>query len=128
MNKGDYVFVYGTLRPGQYNFIRLGLDKNDQVEVIGPAVLSGACMYSIHDMYPAVVEGEDAVVGELLRILNPKAGENMDRLEGHPNFYKRKLVNVSDGAQAIPAWVYYYQHPVDREELIPSGDWLSRTG
>jgi gamma-glutamylcyclotransferase (GGCT)/AIG2-like uncharacterized protein YtfP len=38
---------------------------------------------------------------------NPLEMYNLDILEGHPRFYKRKKVDISVGENTYSAWVYF---------------------
>lgn len=109
---GHYrVFVYGTLRTDHgNNRAFLSLAKR-----IGRMKLVGD--YSLRDLggFPAVVITDDAeqktpVWGEVWEV---DGGEfrALDRLEGYPNFYARKVVPTPWGY----AWMYY----------LPHGKWLS---
>ncbi len=51
---------------------------------------------------------------------------NLDKLEGHQEFYRREVVETSEG----PAWVYFiYSSEYDMEKLcgvpVPSGRWAN---
>src|SRR3546814_6776345 len=66
--------------------------------------------------YPGVIEGDERISGELWEI-DDAAFARCDRLEGHPNFYKRWQVGIvsdSEDDKEVTAWIYIYQG--DRSE------------
>jgi gamma-glutamylcyclotransferase (GGCT)/AIG2-like uncharacterized protein YtfP len=89
------VFVYGTLLSGQRNHAYL----------CGAAGLGSVYTephYRLVDLgsYPALRNsGDDAIRGELY-LVSPEILAALDRLEGHPHFYRRGLVTLDDGRLA----------------------------
>lgn len=111
------VFVYGTLKRGQYNHHWI-----DGGAYLGRRQLCGAQLRNL-GAYPMAVlsEGSDAVIhGELYRV--KAAGLNhLDQLEGYPGFYDRTELQLCDGTTA---WVYHGRlEQVSEAPLIPLGDW-----
>ena len=53
--------------------------------------------------FPAMLKGNGEVTGEVYRI-TPEIMARLDRLEGHPNFYKREIIDIGEGQHA---WAYY---------------------
>jgi len=105
-----WLFVYGTLRPGQANFSSI----EKLVVAHQPATIEGELI----DLgaFPALVPGHGIVVGDLLT-LQPEALEITDRIEGyqpeHPsNLYDRRevVVTLTDGT-IERAWTYFFAHP-----------------
>jgi gamma-glutamylcyclotransferase (GGCT)/AIG2-like uncharacterized protein YtfP len=93
------LFVYGTLMTGFGNW------KAYLAPVEGvPASLQGFKMFSL-GAFPAIAHYQNFgtpetpntrpsfVYGELF-LVDPETLEKLDRLEGHPNFYKRTGVSV----------------------------------
>jgi len=128
MEKQLPIFVYGTLKEGEHNF-RLLEGRLDGVET---AELRGFEMYSVHGMFPAIMEGKGAVKGQLIYIhpeLYHKVMRKVDRLEGYSennpgaSMYVRKQVFVinSEG-NTEPAWVYIWNRKAPGKK-IPSGEW-----
>ncbi|WP_455357357.1 gamma-glutamylcyclotransferase family protein [Streptomyces sp. SYSU K217416] len=133
-------FVYGTLRPGQYNH---DLFLRGRTAAEEPARLAGALLYD-GPGFPYVVEertGGGAVVGDLVTAAPAEYGEVLsvlDTLEefygsGHPlNVYDRVARDaVRPDGTAVRAWVYVAAPRVERElrrsgAAIPGGDWLNR--
>lgn len=120
-----YVAVYGTLRQGQGNHGRINQDP------ICEAQFHHKKMFSLGG-FPIVIQTDeetDTVVAEVYA-LDEKQLASCDRLEGHPDWYERKIVAniqgelVPDG-KVHPVWMYImpdgkYPHAPH----IPSGDWL----
>lgn len=110
------VFVYGSLLSGQGNHGLLAAS-----EFVGPA-RTPPC-YSLHDLgsFPGLVaEGEQAVEGEVYNV-GPDTLARLDRLEGHPRFYRREQIVVDDGSAAET-----YLLPRERvagRPVIASGSW-----
>lgn len=102
------VFVYGTLKKGGWNHSSM-----DGSRCIGTGSLGKD--YSLFvDSLPKVVRApsECGVDGELYEV-NYETLKKLDKLEGHPLFYKRELVEIflSDGS-TDEAYVYIYQSGV----------------
>ena len=95
------VFVYGTLKRG--NSVR-GLDRwAPGAEFVGLAVTTHSD-YSLWNLgsFPAVSSGKSYISGEVWSV-DSETLADLDRIEGHPDFYKRIEVNTTQG----PAWMYY---------------------
>lgn len=124
-SKVTYVAVYGTLRQGQGNHRRINQDP------ICEAVFHHKKMFSLGG-FPIVQQTEeetDAIVAEVYA-LDDKQLASCDALEGHPDWYERKIVGniqgelVPDG-KVHPVWMYLMpegKYPNAPE--IESGDWL----
>ena len=114
----DQIFVYGTLRRGGVLSDRWPAAPLD----VRPAWCRGKLYHGSE--YPAMVEGDDRVGGELWRFgLSELPGvlEMLDRVEGfhqpgEPDLYHRVRVEVwdeSDRSQGI-AWAYRFaRDPLD---------------
>src|SRR3546814_3622268 len=79
-------------------------------------------MFSL-GVYPGVIEGDKRISGELCEI-DDAAFARCDRLEGHPNFYKRWQVGIvsdSEDDKEVTAWIYIYQGDVSG--LKPIDNW-----
>lgn len=91
-NEKALIFVYGSLKQGFHNH---SLMKNIRATFIGNCctVFPIYDMISMNDSYPAVINGNFYISGELYEI-NEKDIEKLDNLEGYPNFYDRILTKV----------------------------------
>lgn len=124
----DLLFVYGTLRRGSThaNALRLAAES----EWLGTATLRGT-LYRV-SWHPALVlQGEDTVTGDLLRLTDPAASLPwLDAFEGCgpedplPHDYRREIVHVLTADGAVDAMVYVWNLPHDGLERMPGGDWL----
>ncbi|WP_328723841.1 gamma-glutamylcyclotransferase [Streptomyces sp. NBC_00247] len=128
-------FVYGTLRPGEYNHDRYvrGLDVREQ-----PALLHGGALYD-GPGYPFATDGDGTVHGALITAAPEEYGgllAALDRLETYlgpedpRNLYERVARDVEvPGSGTVRAWVYLAASAVLRTlrasgPRIPGGDWL----
>ena len=106
------VFVYGTLKPGEANYLRYCSSK---VEFQQKAYTKGM-LYDLPFGYPAMTEGENNVKGVLLTVKDLNILDNLDRLEGYQpqrttnlNEYFRRLVPVYNLSDRFidKAWAYF---------------------
>jgi gamma-glutamylcyclotransferase (GGCT)/AIG2-like uncharacterized protein YtfP len=124
--KKNYLFVYGTLMQGQH-------PMHDVLSADSQFISHGwilAQLYQIRD-YPGVAlsdKPEDKVFGELYLLTNPAVLQQLDDYEEcsaafpEPHEYRREEVEVFiSSAVSYMAWVYVYNHPLDKARLIRSG-------
>ena len=113
------VFVYGTLKRGQGNHHWLA-----EAVFLGESTLSGAVLHDLGP-FPMAIEGEGAVQGEVYGV--DAAGlARLDRLEGHPRLYGRRLMALADGRAA---WVYLgRRRQVRNVPPIADGCWRGPRG
>jgi gamma-glutamylcyclotransferase (GGCT)/AIG2-like uncharacterized protein YtfP len=133
MSVTEQVFVYGTLRPPRPDTpdgdCRYYPKIASYVQSASPAHLLQGELYDL-GTYPAARLGEGVIQGDLL-IVEATALEIMDRIEGHPTFFKRAKVLVqteaSSEASSIKAWIYWAPEGlVLGKHRIVRGDWLQR--
>ncbi len=125
----EYIFVYGTLRPPQKN---TPLEDSRYYPRVAPylistewAVLDGADLYDLGS-YPAARPGQHTIRGEVLGVA-PEALALLDRIEGHPLFFRRERVSVRAGDRELEAWIYWAPESlVQGRRRILSGDWFDR--
>jgi gamma-glutamylcyclotransferase (GGCT)/AIG2-like uncharacterized protein YtfP len=122
MKKGDLLFVYGTLRPGE----RADLNRSRHefgVAYIGEDDIVGN-IYDTGCGYPGLkLEGDNKVHGDVFRVRDESVGPFLDAYEGYPSLYGRTQVETSNGRTV---WVYTFNPPVKAERLIVGGDWCLR--
>ena len=120
LDRLNLLFVYGTLRCGFCNHF----------------LLHGATFYGLarsREKYALFVEGipyvsraeaVSRIVGEVFQV-DEETLEQVDRLEGHPHWYRREEIEVTlaDGSN-VWAWMYFNESP--RGRLIESGDYADR--
>jgi len=97
-NRNDtMVFVYGTLRPGEANHHLLA---GQGAKRIRGARTEPSFRFLDLGAYPAMVEGgSTSVVGELFMVASEQL-KALDRLEGHPTYYRRVEIRLSCGTRA----------------------------
>jgi len=113
------VFVYGTLRAGESNHRVLQgaqlLDFTRSAPHFRLVNLGG---------FPAMVaDGTTEIVGELYAV-DSAILARLDRLEGHPDFYRRTDIPLEGGAHAQAYLLRAAQ--VRGKPTIASGDWRKR--
>ena len=79
--------------------------------------------------FPGVLEHKTKLAhkvrGELFQT-SSAVMKNLDRLEGHPNFYERKQIRLDGFGQRV--WIYFYQGEIERfagQEMLAS--WGGKT-
>src|SRR5262249_46638083 len=86
------VLVYGSLLRGEGNHHVLA-----RARFVRAATTSAA--FELYDLgyFPGLVAGGvTAVKGEVYDV-DPETLERLDRLEGHPSFYRRRPIALEDG-------------------------------
>jgi len=103
----DLLFVYGTLKRGLGNhhvLVGAGAEFISEVRTVDPLPL-------VIDGLPYLVDrpGEGhQVQGELYRVVRDEGWESLDRLEGHPSFYCRRVIaTVDENGERFEAWAYF---------------------
>ncbi len=103
------VFVYGSLMQGfgNHRLLAKSLDLGFAVTVDHD--------YAMLDLgaFPGVIEGDAelcnaAICGEVYFVDEPTLAR-LDRLEGHPTYYRRELRPINQGGERRIAWIYLYQ-------------------
>jgi gamma-glutamylcyclotransferase (GGCT)/AIG2-like uncharacterized protein YtfP len=124
------IFFYGTLMAGFDRRRRAGID--DKLTYVGRAHIRGQ-LYDL-GLYPVAVPAPDGEVwGEVYRTEAPdEVLVALDDIEGYrsddpdKSLYARQLAQVVlPNGRGDEAWVYFYNAPIGRAELIPSGDYLA---
>ncbi|KPL91626.1 gamma-glutamylcyclotransferase family protein [Herpetosiphon geysericola] len=124
------LFVYGTLRTGEYNW-KIYLEGKTRSET--PAIVQQHQLYA--NRYPYVIPGEGTVVGTLVEIkpaLYAAVMREIDELEQFSpagnSWYLRVARYVEVGEQRILAWMYYAGERVSQhltnDHRIVDGDWV----
>ena len=110
------VFVYGSLLSGFGNHRLL-----EGSRLIGHAKTPPG--YRMHSLggFPGVVPTGNAVVhGEVYEV-DAQTLAALDRLEGHPRFYRRRPICLANGA--IVDTYLLSQHQVADRPVVATGDW-----
>jgi gamma-glutamylcyclotransferase (GGCT)/AIG2-like uncharacterized protein YtfP len=102
------VFVYGTLKRGYGNW---GALLKDRSVFLGEAVSVGANYIMLNGGFPRVLDSANGhpIFGELFEV-DRAVLKRLDRLEGHPHWYRRcrRKFRTADGSKH-QAWVYIMQ-------------------
>ena len=113
------VFVYGTLLAGEGNHRLLA-----NATLVGEAHTTPA--FELRDLgyFPGLVKGGAcSVTGEVYEV-DAATLAALDRLEGHPRFYRRVRIALDDGTNVETYLLTPEQ--VEGRPVIPSGNWRSR--
>ena len=111
------LFVYGTLMRGRSNHARIRSAIS-----IEPATARGD-LYGLAEGYPALIEGEGIVHGELCRFDDLGAIlPDLDEYEG--SLYRRiRCEATTEGGARHSAWCYVTDRAPEGAWPIPSGRW-----
>ncbi|MGB3534426.1 MAG: gamma-glutamylcyclotransferase [Microcoleaceae cyanobacterium] len=131
MNRTE-VFVYGTLKPGEYNYQRYC----QQYVIQTHCAIAYGQLFQLPMGYPAMITGEGVVQGAILSFPNPSILQALDRLEDyHPqrppeqNQYQRQQIQTYtlDHQPLKQVWAYLMTiqsiQQFQGATLIPSGCW-----
>lgn len=112
------VFVYGTLKRGQSNHHLL-----KDAEYLGDDCIEGK-LFDLGGFPAAHWDGVDMIVGEKFEIKDQKTLERLDMLEGHPDFYNRRVVKTKTGQDV---WTYFLPKVAQyNAKYLPEGFWSRR--
>jgi len=118
------LFVYGTLRRGCANPHAELLERSGQF--LGSARVRGK-LYRV-EWYPGITLGggaDELVVGDLFRVDDPSAMEELDRYEGSNEYQRVTTAAALENGDRVECWVYEYIGPVTEAARIASGDWMA---
>lgn len=130
------VAVYGTLRYGMGNWA-WALDRTpDKVEYLGEDFLEGYRLIA-HQAggIPFMVDScpTERVKVDLFRVMSEDVLEDLDSLEGHPDWYRRITAETPSGRAVhtylFPEYSAFGSLSEDEVEahgvcVIPDGDWV----
>ncbi len=110
------VAVYGSLKKGYGNH-EWCLSK---ATFLGEAeTLPQYSLFSLGS-YPGVIKGGKTAVSLELYDVTEEELHGLDLLEGHPSYYKREVIDTSEGE----AWIYLLpQEEYNEYEVIENGVW-----
>lgn len=127
MEKGDLLFVYGTLRRSASS----DLSDNLGVDFVGEDKIHGG-LYALGwfpgvKLTPSDLETPETeafkypVIGDVFRIRDGAIVARLDAYEGYPSLYDRSRVTTLLNRTV---WVYTYNPDVSEDKRIASGDWI----
>jgi gamma-glutamylcyclotransferase (GGCT)/AIG2-like uncharacterized protein YtfP len=110
------VFVYGTLKRGYWNNRLLQDSKfiGEATSVGSYYLASSGIPYAVPDNY---AHDKDCypIIGEVWEV-DEGVLEDLDMLEGHPDWYKRELRDFTlDEYVELKAWIYEYPHDAHKD-------------
>lgn len=129
------VFVYGSLREGFFNYDKYLKNK------VSPASLGevkGKLFHLPHKGYPALLDGEDTVIGEIMELKDfHETIIPLDEMEGYLSFedtsnneYTRITMEVKNINTNTVETCYVYKYVESNDNKfnhhavhIPHGDW-----
>lgn len=129
------IFVYGSLRTGFFNY-----DKYLKGRVLSSkkAKVKGSLFHMPNKGYPALLDGEDFVYGEVMEISNyDDVIRELDLMEGYfgPNNIENEYnripleVEILDSKNTEVCYVYKYNQLDDEfikhRKYIENGDWTT---
>ena len=115
------IFVYGTLMRGESNHSLL---SDNLAEYIGTGVSTRG--YTLYDLggFPGMVSGgNNAILGEIYEVCSFTV-RLLDRLEGHPQFYRRSIISLQSG-EKVEAYILEDGF-IKGCPIIESGDWHNK--
>lgn len=126
LKPGDLLAAYGLLRPRADGLDRLKLRR--AVRALGPCLIPGR-LIDLGD-YPGLLPGKGEVAGDLVRILDHRAGAPLDAFEDfdprRPERSAYVRVRIMLIRPAVHAWVYVWNGREDAGAPVAKGDWLRR--
>ena len=129
------IFVYGSLREGFFNYDKYLLGK---VTTCDQGMVKGKLYHLSHKGYPALVDGDDNIMGEIMDMKNfPLDIISLDNMEGYvsnedtsQNEYTRTVIDVynlnTDKFENCYVYKYEENNDIDftlNSDYISHGDW-----
>jgi gamma-glutamylcyclotransferase (GGCT)/AIG2-like uncharacterized protein YtfP len=116
-------FVYGSLRPGDYNHERVGGSTDAR-----PATTKGQLYDSGHGYPLAKLDEEGTIVGDVV-YFGPEAWKDIVDMEEGAGYVMQEVTVTftdDDSSATIPAWHYERDIEPDWQDPVSSGDWFDR--
>lgn len=113
-----YIYVYGSLRAGEYNFNSFKNIFKDEIKVIKKNFpIKGFKLYSLGS-YPGIKIAEDnhSIICDVLKV-SERCFRAIDKMELSSNYYRLGINEAS---------IYIYKGNVEEDKFIKDGDWKSR--
>jgi len=118
--------VYGTLKQGRSNH-RLFHEGLAATTLIDPDAMTVERLRMVNEGIPFVYNGEHRdgkhIEVEVYHVASPTVRARIDRLEGHPNWYERKLTEIElfINGEIVYAWMYFMPgEPAPKSKFIAS--------
>lgn len=119
LEQTPYVFVYGTLLSGLGNHRLLSnsllIDRATTEDSY--VLVANSIPYLLDE------EGKSYVCGEVYEV-DERTLDNLDGLEGHPNWYNRRIINVvTEQGDRLKAWAYFMPKRPSGATVIETGSY-----
>tara|TARA_R110000765_G_scaffold104728_2_gene194591 strand:- start:2388 stop:2741 length:354 start_codon:yes stop_codon:yes gene_type:complete len=112
------IFIYGSLMQGEHNHTFL---NDEHSKYLRKDITSKEfTLYNLGYFPGMVQDGTGSVLGEIYEISSFVRGR-LDQLEGHPQFYRRTLIELQSG-EKIETYLLDKAY-VRGCPVIKSGDW-----
>lgn len=108
-------FAYGS----NINLSQMDLRCPD-ASVMGPVILEGYELLFRRGGFATIAPKEGEQVHGLLWSLTPECERSLDRYEGYPRFYDKRMVTVRDGEGRSLSVMAYIMDERFREPMLPS--------
>lgn len=117
----EYLAVYGTLKRGRGNHALLGdstfIGEGRTLEHL--RMVTRGCPF----LYSEEHELGNRVAVEVYEVLDPKVRARVDSLEGHPDWYRRQLIDIlMPDASVMKCWCYL----MDGDDCPPQPSYQDR--
>ena len=121
------MFVYGTLMSGFSNnkMVDMQLSNNKLVDRGTTEEEYTLAVTSLPFPFLMEEDGNNYVSGEIYKV-DEKTLNAIDQLEGHPEWYERKVVSiVTELGDKLKAWAYFMPKSklIDTVKVLESGNW-----
>lgn len=106
----ELMFVYGTLKRGSHNNIMLGKSKflGRAVTKPGLNIKSIGIPIVVAPFSDAMKKAAKPIIGEVYKV-SKRTINIVDVLEGHPNLYKRFLIDIEMKNKTLKAYIYLFR-------------------
>ena len=114
--------VYGTLRPGEYNFSHF----KDGLKHLGSGKIKGYKLYNL-GAYPCAVETgdeEDTIIVDVLEAQDNLTGRMIDGMEMGAGYHAAKAKTYLEDGSEEDFKIYLFKEA--QGEHIPGGDWMNK--
>ena len=123
MSNKNLVFVYGTLKRSECNHSLIKDSKfiSKSVTISNYLFLDNGLPYVIDE---PTHKDSVCVHGEVYEV-SDKMFDDIDSLEGHPIFYERKKIWVSDSYNCLYVWIYFLKgfKTFKNFTVVTDGNW-----
>ncbi len=113
-------FAYGSnINLGQMEY------RCPDASVVGPVVLEGWELLFRRGGFATIAPKEGKTVQGLLWSITPECERSLDRYEGYPRFYDKKMVTVRDSeGRSLPVMAYIMDDRF-REPMLPTDSYYN---